>query len=89
MAKLLKMNVADEPTLRQLFEAGWEAQRKTESGELSSNTQDYKVRISYVHELHKCQNPTTYNNQVFTHSEERWWYKKLVVNSCNVHLEER
>ncbi len=41
---MAKMDVSDEPTLRQLFEAGWEAQRKTESGELSSNTQDYKVR---------------------------------------------
>ncbi len=41
---MAKMDVTDQPTLRQLFEAGWEAQRKTESGELSSNTQDYKVR---------------------------------------------
>ncbi|XP_064397131.1 immunoglobulin-binding protein 1-like [Halichondria panicea] len=42
---MAKMDVSDEPTLRQLFEAGWEAQRKTESGELSSNTQDYKVLV--------------------------------------------
>ncbi len=37
------MDVADEPSLRQLFEAGWEAQRKIESGETRSNTDDYKV----------------------------------------------
>ena len=46
---MAELDVVDEPTLRQVFEAGWEAQRKIDSGELSSNTDDYKVKAQYRH----------------------------------------
>ena len=30
-------------TLGEVFESGWEAQRKVDSGEMSSNSDDFKV----------------------------------------------
>ena len=52
---MAESGVADELSLRQLFEAGWEAQRKVESGQISSNTDDYKVLVvttDYINSPH-------------------------------------
>lgn len=45
MDQMAESQLGDSLTLAELFQKGWEAQMKADSGELSSNSKEFQVQV--------------------------------------------